>query len=471
MQQESTASAIDMKQTSSDFRNRRSAYGASSRVRVALPSRTQYLPKPNRARGYSLLEIALAMLVLGILLGGVLTPVTARYELEESRKAQAIMEAAREAVYGYAIVQATARRNAIDPDDSNRYYAIPEGRPYLPCPDITGDGLENRNEITADPVDVSNNDQMVLQGTCMQQKGMLPWRTLGLQNKGDLWGSYLTYWVDPAFSSQLIGFDETFRADTVDPRRPPNVENRGLQNETVRYQPRASRTVPPDPNLPSRDQAARDITGAIICDSFFPADGTLTGGCPSSPNSLPERQLNVLAGIVNTSGSDMVLGPRTIPNFERAGVAASSTGVVDGVAFVIVSHGPNQLGAIRQPQVARAPNLCMQREIPEYGNDVERVNAYYRDGHPFLDMPFNCRQIPNPNDRFAENIYISTPRSNVPSTAGKVDVDGDGFIYNSEFGGFDDIVMWASPNLLFGELLRGGVLPIPKLQFLPESRQ
>ena len=75
--------------------------------------------------------------------------------------------------------------------DSLMGYAMSRpGNPFLPCPDTTNDGLEDRNVVT---------------GACLAAEGNLPWATLGFAGL-DAWGNRLRYRVTPGFSNSLTGF-------------------------------------------------------------------------------------------------------------------------------------------------------------------------------------------------------------------------------------------------------------------------
>ena len=115
---------------------------------------------------------------------------------------------------------------------------LPAGRPILPCPDVNGDGLEDRQnrgalpppgteleiavmgEVGAPDAQVTSND-LLEHGNCILQKGALPWRSLpGVFRETDPWGNRYTYRVDSNFSNRYLGFDEHTRADSYDARNP-----------------------------------------------------------------------------------------------------------------------------------------------------------------------------------------------------------------------------------------------------------
>lgn len=124
-------------------------------------------------RGFTLIEMAIVLLVMGLLLGGGLAMLGAQIEQQRIRDTQRLLEEAREALLGYA---------ASHVDLTNH--------PYLPCPDTANDGVEDR---TATP------------GPCAANEGNLPWVTLGLSEGTDSWGNRLRYAVTPAFANSASG--------------------------------------------------------------------------------------------------------------------------------------------------------------------------------------------------------------------------------------------------------------------------
>ncbi|MGB2832758.1 MAG: prepilin-type N-terminal cleavage/methylation domain-containing protein [Methylotenera sp.] len=128
--------------------------------------------KKYELEGFSLVEMAVVLVILGLLLGGLLMPLTAQLDLKNYSETKRLLEDAKEALYGYAMSHA-----AID------------GRPYLPCPDVNNDGLEEARVVNV----------------CPSQEGRLPWNTLGL-TRSDSWGNLLRYRVRPNFSNSANGF-------------------------------------------------------------------------------------------------------------------------------------------------------------------------------------------------------------------------------------------------------------------------
>ena len=428
-------------------------------------------------RGYSLPEMAIALLVLGILLGGIVVPLSSRLKAEARLKTENLVYDAREAVLGYGIANRTVSgvgAVAIQIQDYNGLpHAMPEGRPYLPCPDVTGDGVEDRvyslrdsslnfeaalldgaapisgpltyiHYFNPSPSPSPSPNFHFRLGSCQEQKGLLPWRTLGLTEKGDSWGRQLGYWVDLAYSNRLLGFDEFSRADTSDPRRPYDAETvngRQLLFYSEREEDRTSRSN------------AMNLAGGIVCSHLFKTSITGTGieqGCPFSRNS----QGNLLAGIIHTHDDTVTVGARRIPEYAGPTTQTDATGIVNGAAFVIFSHGPNGWGGVNAES-----GLCSSPP-PDNDNLAERANAFYATGHPLLassgSFAPNCTAMTHAE--LSENRFVAAPPSNTGEASGAT-ADGG-----------DDIVVWTAPQSLFGAFMQAGALPIPKLDFAPEGR-
>ena len=126
-------------------------------------------PQHRRQAGFSLIEIAIVLVIVGLMIGGLVTPLTVQLEQRKVAETQQALEEAKEALTGYAL----------------RYG-------YLPCPAISPmNGLEDRRGARC------NGDKRV---------GFLPWATLGLR-QADSWNHLLRYSVTPAFSDSEQQFN------------------------------------------------------------------------------------------------------------------------------------------------------------------------------------------------------------------------------------------------------------------------
>lgn len=127
----------------------------------------------NKKNGFTLIETAIVLLVVGLLLGGLLMPLSAQLDQRRIGETQKALQDAREALIGYAASRPT---------------------PYLPCPDKTvagGAGTANDGLEDVGPG-----------GVCVTQHGNIPWATLGVSDV-DGWGNRLHYSVTPAYSNRL----------------------------------------------------------------------------------------------------------------------------------------------------------------------------------------------------------------------------------------------------------------------------
>ena len=126
-------------------------------------------------RGFTLIEMAIVLVIITILIGGLAVPLSAQIQARRIAETRADMRAIEEVLIGFAMRQTKA---------------------HLPCPD---DG--NGNEGTRDG-----------DGKCLQTRGGLPWRALGLKGE-DAWGNRYTYAVTKNFTDDGDGFNSATAGD------------------------------------------------------------------------------------------------------------------------------------------------------------------------------------------------------------------------------------------------------------------
>jgi len=134
-------------------------------------------------KGFSLIELAVVLFIVGLLLAGILTPMATSVEQERRSILQGQYDDVEEALIGFAIVN---------------------GR--LPCPDcplgaaaaacsaggnVINDGIEDQSNGG-----VGNGCAV---GVTTNVEGNLPWVTLGVTGD-DPWGNTLNYQVDEAYA-------------------------------------------------------------------------------------------------------------------------------------------------------------------------------------------------------------------------------------------------------------------------------
>jgi len=172
----------------------------------------------KQARGFSLIELAIVLVLITILVGGLAVPLTAQIQARRIAETKKTLDETREAILGYAMTHScscvydtvgptgvlqpappstcTATCPATNPSSTT----VTLQHAYLPCPDTDGDGRENRNLATRACI-----EQVV--GSNLSH-GWLPWVDLGVAQQ-DAWGNRLLYAVSTAFSNEVRGFSSS----------------------------------------------------------------------------------------------------------------------------------------------------------------------------------------------------------------------------------------------------------------------
>lgn len=126
---------------------------------------------PLRNGGFTLVEMAIVLVIVGLLVSAFLAPLSAQRDLKDYSDTRTTLALIQEALYGYALS-----------------HAATDGKPHLPCPDTDGDGAENRS------------------GTgCQLPEGDLPAIDLGILGV-DSWNRKYRYRVTAAFADNATGF-------------------------------------------------------------------------------------------------------------------------------------------------------------------------------------------------------------------------------------------------------------------------
>lgn len=133
----------------------------------------------KKHRGFSLIELAMVLIIVALLSTGLMLGISAQRNLTESADVQRQSENIREALLGFAMTN---------------------GR--LPCPADRALASElggNEDHVCVNsgcpiPTGATQADK-----TCASEFGVLPWKTLGI-SETDPWGNRFTYFVGLEFS-------------------------------------------------------------------------------------------------------------------------------------------------------------------------------------------------------------------------------------------------------------------------------
>jgi prepilin-type N-terminal cleavage/methylation domain-containing protein len=149
----------------------------------------------KQSSGFSLIELAMAVLIIGLLLAGALIPLSSQIDTRNIAETQRNMEAIREAIIGFA--QANGR---------------------LPCP---ADGTFKTGVAFAGVEALSGSAP---NRACAQVYGVVPWSTLGVPET-DGWGRRFSYQVTAIFADGIgLGtFNNTFPVTQSPPCPTPVV--------------------------------------------------------------------------------------------------------------------------------------------------------------------------------------------------------------------------------------------------------
>lgn len=147
----------------------------------------------NKSKGFTLIELAMVLLIIGLLLGGLLMPLATQIEQRDRQLVKQELEDIKQALLGYAVIN---------------------GR--LPCPSFETDPSSDDYGM---PVAMGS-------ATCGQD-GILPWKVLGVSetdpwgsartSSNSLWTGYWHYRVREEYTDML---DQDTHFDTAMPGGP-----------------------------------------------------------------------------------------------------------------------------------------------------------------------------------------------------------------------------------------------------------
>jgi prepilin-type N-terminal cleavage/methylation domain-containing protein len=176
----------------------------------------------KKSYGLSLIEVTIVLVIIGLLLSGLLVPLSTRMDEQKVQLTQKRLTEIKEALLGFAII-------------NNR----------LPCVDTNKDGQEDQN------------------ATACTSEGYLPWKDLGV-GRYDAWGNPFRYRTEEVFNN-LTGINSI-----PHPESRLRIKNRKDKYFTTKASSTDSRVVAiifscgkngrPDPTAPLPDTIVKTET-------------------------------------------------------------------------------------------------------------------------------------------------------------------------------------------------------------------
>jgi prepilin-type N-terminal cleavage/methylation domain-containing protein len=193
-------------------------------------------------RGFTLIEMAIVLIIVTILIGGLAVPLAAQIQGRRIAETNKTLQETRDAIMGYAMSHivtppgtctcqynvdgdgvsdttdcpSTVSCPVIPPPTTPTQLTLHFTRHYLPCPDLSGTdpepGVDNDGDGDASNDLNNGREDRSAAGTCSTDSGNVPWVTLGTGHQ-DAWGNLLQYAVTSTFANSATGFSN---ADTGD---------------------------------------------------------------------------------------------------------------------------------------------------------------------------------------------------------------------------------------------------------------
>jgi prepilin-type N-terminal cleavage/methylation domain-containing protein len=147
----------------------------------------------TRARGFTLVELAMVLFIVSLLIGGLLMPLTAQNEIRGRQETDRALANIREALIGFAVV------NGRLPCPADRAIASGVANAGVEVVSVAGGPCA----CTAAASGIAGVGATCDSGAADSVTGVLPWATLGVPET-DAWGNRYTYRIATRFGRELI---------------------------------------------------------------------------------------------------------------------------------------------------------------------------------------------------------------------------------------------------------------------------
>ncbi len=153
----------------------------------------KYFTRHPIQQGFTLIELAMVLLILSLLLSSFLAPLAARVEQRQRNNTQVQLDEIKEVIYGFVLQNKRLPcPDCRDPDHDDDDDV---------CAPFTADDGEEDREPASEPPEDTDTD-------CFVEFGNLPWADLGIKGTDD-WGNKFTYGVTGDFADDPGGLNGT----------------------------------------------------------------------------------------------------------------------------------------------------------------------------------------------------------------------------------------------------------------------
>lgn len=136
---------------------------------------SRYPKRLRLQRGFTLTELAIVLIIVALLISGMLVPLSAQKDMQDTNETQRQLAEIREALLGFAVLNKR-----------------------LPCPDTDTDPTASGYGLEEPACDSS-----------VSEEGFLPWKTLGVSAM-DAWGTRRTVATSPRLGDWRYRVDRNF---------------------------------------------------------------------------------------------------------------------------------------------------------------------------------------------------------------------------------------------------------------------
>ena len=161
------------------------------------------MSSPLNSRGFTLIELAIVLVIVGVLAGSFITTLSSRIDSTRIAETSDEIDLIKQALFGFA-------------------YSQPAGSIRIPCPDCNNDACVTGVNVANDGIE--DHDGNVCDAD--DEPGNVPWVTLGV-GRSDAWGTHFSYWASDDYTDPSVGNGFTLASDATGDARVDDTTGAG----------------------------------------------------------------------------------------------------------------------------------------------------------------------------------------------------------------------------------------------------